>query len=545
MTSLNLNWRTIVIQRLLLLLGLLILVGCGGNEALPTAVPTAPFPQNTDTQGSVSLPEAVPTGELAPLPSLSGVAGGGGLSGGSAPGSQPADGAAAAIVIADPFAQATFTLNASLPTEPATAAALRQTPTGELTTEAARQLANRFGFSGDLYRENSLAAGDAAISAPTIYYTFDGPRTFSVDPWSANYQDNSAPYDPANVPDFASASQTAVQFLESRGLLDFPYTTRQGFGGDVLVLRQIEGKALNQPEIVVGVSPNGQVSYVSYQVMPNLETVGNYPLISAADAWARLQSGVTANNIVYTVYPAADTAVANPLTAARSWQRAYAPGQAVQLYGWPNAFLPASGSGAARVQLYPYTLTGNEEVINQIAEAAGQQIVVEGVMGEDGRTVTVNNWSPTSQEPLTWQGLVRRDGDRVLFDAHDGQTFQLPDAPADLPDGLELFVFAWNSQPAADGPPLLQWERLDEATLPAELAADDTGGPIDIEPPAYESLTIDTVELAYFVTYLFAEGTAAGSIPAAPTILLQPAWRFAGTLNGGEPVEFYVQAAEN
>ncbi len=550
MTLPYLNWRTIVIQRLLLLLGLLILVGCGGNEALPTAVPTAFLPQNADAQAGISLPEAVPTGELAPLPSLSGVSGGGvassgGLSGGSAPAGQPADGAAAAIVIADPFAQTTFTLNASLPTEPATAAALRQTPTGELTAEAARQLAQRFGFSGDLYQENSLASGDTAVTRPTIYYTFDGPRTISIDPWSANYQDTSAPYDPANPPDFAAASQTAGQFLESRGLLDFPYIVRPGFGGDVLVLRLVNGQPLNQPEIVVGVSPAGTVSYVSYQVMPNLETVGDYPLITAADAWARLQNGVTANNIAYTVYPAAGTAVPNPLSTARSWQRPYVPGQTVQLYGWPNAFLPASGSGAARVQLYPYQLAGNEEVINQIAEAAGQQIMVEGVMGDDGRSVTVSNWSPTSQEPLTWQGIVRREGDRVLFDTDDGQTFQLPDPPADLPDGLELFVFAWNSQPAADGPPLLQWERLDEATLPAALAADDTGGPIDIEPPAYESLTIDTVELAYFVTYLFAEGTADGGIPTAPTILLQPAWRFAGTLGSGEAVEFYVQAAGN
>src|SRR5574339_42893 len=97
MTSPNLNWRRIVIQRLLFFLGLLILVGCGGNEALPTAVPTASLPQNPDIQGNISLPEVVPTGEVAPLPPLSGVADSGALSGGSA----PAVGEAAAIVIAD------------------------------------------------------------------------------------------------------------------------------------------------------------------------------------------------------------------------------------------------------------------------------------------------------------------------------------------------------------------------------------------------------------------------------------------------------------
>jgi len=50
------------------------------------------------------------------------------------------------------------------------------------------------------------------------------------------------------------------------------------------------------------------------------------------------------------------------------------------------------------------------------------------------------------------------------------------------------------------------------------------------------------VDLAYYVTYLFSEESGDSSTPAAPTILLQPVWRFAGTLDSGEEVEFYVQA---
>lgn len=525
-----------MIKRLVLLFGLLLLAACGGNEALPTAVPTASLPQNSDAQGSITLPEAVPTGELAPLPPLAGITGSG-VSGGNAPVSEGET--AVGIVVADPFAQTAFTLNADLPAEPAEAAVLRQTPTGELTLDSARQLANRFGFTGELYRENIVADGsDSTLILPTIYYVFDGPRTFNVSPWAANYQDSSAVYDPTNPPDFATASQTAVAFLEAHGLLDFPYVMREGYNGDVMVLRQIDDRVLNQPEIVVGLSPDGQVSYVSYQVLPGPELVNSYPLMSAADAWARLQSGVTANNIPYAIYPAAGTAVTNPLPAAQSWARQYAAGAAMQLYGWPNAYLPASGSGAARVQLYPFQLEGDEEVINQIAAAAGQQIMVEGVMGDDGRTVTVNNWSSSTLEPLTLQGILRRDGDRALLEATDGQTYQLPDAPAELADGTELFVYAWNSQTAEDGSLLLQWERIDQVN-----AAESTLPVAETGTTAYESATIDSVELAYYLTYLFPEGAATEN--SAPTILLQPAWRFAGTLNSGETIEFFVQAARN
>lgn len=524
------------------------LAACGGeNETVPTAVPAASLPQNGvvigETNGESVAPE-VATGDRAPLPSLSGNApvGGGAVSGTSL-----------GVIITDPFTNTTFTLNAALPEGVTEAPVLRQIQTGMVDLAYARQLANSFGFTGELYQQNfpSIPAeeGGTAFVPPTIYYAFDGSRIFSMDPWSANYHDESVAYDLENPADFVTASQVAEQFLQSRGLLNFPYVIQQGYGNDVFFLRQVDGRTVNQPEIVVGVTADGQVSYVSYQVMSNLETVGLYPLTSVNDAWTLLQTGVTANNIPYTLLPtpgAIPVVTDGPLpTEFQSWQRSYAPGETVQLVGWPNAYLPTSGSGPARVQLYPFDLQGNEETLNQIAEATGQQISVDGVMGDDGKSITVNNWSVMeAMEPLSVQGVARREGDQVLLTANDGQTYVLPNAPADLPDGLELFVYAWTAQQTDGEFPLLQWDRIDQAvTLDTEAAITAEGSVGAVVPAAYESVAIDGVELAYYISYLFPEAVEGEQVAANPTVVLQPVWKFTGTVNGGERIEFFVQAA--
>jgi hypothetical protein len=291
------------------------------------------------------------------------------------------------------------------------------------------------------------------------------------------------------------------------------------------------------------------VSYVSYQVMQNLENLGDYPVIPAADAWAKLQAGIAGNGIPYLIGPAADSEGAATSTPAisdfQSWQRAYEPGEAVQLVGWPTVYLPAAGSGTARVQLFPFLLQGEAETLNQIAEEIGQQVTLAGVVGDDGRSVTVNSWAlAAEQEPLAAQGIIRRDGEQVLFEAESGQTFLLPNAPAEVPDGLAAFVFAWSSQETDAAYPLLQWESIDKVVdfaddtavaepLPVDVAADSFG---------FDSVTINEVTLAYYITYLFSTDPQTAQLSEQVTILLQPVWQFTGTTDSGETVEFFVQA---
>ncbi|MCP4359077.1 MAG: hypothetical protein GY796_13765 [Chloroflexi bacterium] len=535
----------------LLSLGLLfLLTACNDDTAVPTSVPQANLPQVAPVVVGTPAPtpemlQAEP-GTLAPLPSLEGQVGGvPGLDGAvdTAVGGDTVVG----IVFTDPFSSTTFTLNAPLPESPGETAVLRHQQSGKISLEAAAQLAQKFGFDGTLYQEafpdaSQLEPGLADFTPPTIYYAFDNAGIFSIDPWSANYHNGDAPYDVESRVDFTTASQAAESFLQEHSLLDFPYTIQQGFGSDLFFMRQIDGRAANQPEIVVSVNNSGQVSYVSYQVMQNLEDMGTYPLILAEEAWARLQSGVVANSIPYTLYPADGVTAADPFANEfQSWTRQYQPGETVQLYGWPNVYLPANGSGTARVQIFPYLMTGADETLNQIAEAVGQQINVNGVINEDGKGILVNDWSVANElEPLSLQGTIQRQGEQVQFAASDGQTYLLPDPPADLPDEMAAFVFAWTSQQSEGELPLLQWESIDKSIMfEEETAATEPGN----DSFFYNNVTLDDVTLAYYLTYIFPAVEPDQISPATqPTVILQPAWKFSGTADNEEKVEFYVQA---
>lgn len=517
-------------RRWLLFVSILVwLAACSRPEGeLPTAVPLATLPQNNQTAAQPeALPATVASGPVE-VPPIAGET-------------------AAGIVVTDPFSQTTFSLDTSLPETPAETAVYRYTPSTQVDVEAARQLAAQFGFTGQLYRESYATAPEpelAGFTPPPVYYAFDGSRTFSVDPWSANYRDDSVPYDYDNAADFETARQAAETFLRARGLLDFPYALQPGYGGDLFIRRQIDGLTMNQPEIVMGVNQAGQVNYVSQQRLPPLENIGTVALVPAEEAWAQLQAGVAAQNIPYTVYPPAGQAppAVNPVAGTyQSWQRAYQAGEVVQLYGWPGVYLPVSGSGTARVQLFPWRLQGDDEVLNQIAEAVGQPITVEGVVGEEGQTVSINGWAVLEElEPMTPQGVIQRQGEEVRLETTDGFTYVLPGVPADVPDGATVRAFAWNSQQTGDDLPILQWESLETAVALDETALTADGS---LPSPAYQAVSIEEVKLAYYQTLSYPETAAGEAPPGPPTVLLQPVWQFRGTADTGERIEFYVQAA--
>ncbi len=559
------NWKRNLPLTLLLLP--LLLAACGDDGSVPTAVSRAELPEGVDAQiqlppeeTAVAAPVIVDAepGELAPLPRLGNetaaanglgdVTTSGQVEGGSAD-------AALTMIVTDPFSNSTFTLNTDLPGNAEEATVFRHNQSDTLDLAQAQNLAARFGFNGDLYLEkypdpSELEPGLAEFSRPVIYYAFNGPTTFSIDAWSGNYQDEEALYDFENTVDYATASQVAENFLQERGLLDFSYVVQPGFGSDIFIVRQIDGRVSSQPEIVVGVSQDGRVSYVSYQVMKNLENLGTYPLIPATEAWSKLQAGIGSNSIPYIINPpgsGAELIQSGPvINDFQSWQREYQPGELVQLYGWPTVYLPASGSGTARVQLFPFLLASEAEILNQIAENVGQQVTVEGVVGDDGRTVTVNNWAQVEeQEPISTQGIIRRDGEWVLLEALDGQTYILPSVPADVPDGIEAFVFAWSSQQTGEAFPLLQWESISkvvdasggEPAVAEPLPVESAGEPLD-----FANVTVEGVELAYYVTYLFSTDPQTEQVSEQVTILMQPVWRFTGTADSGESIEFFVQA---
>jgi hypothetical protein len=457
------------------------------------------------------------------------------------------------------------------------ATVLQNRPDDAVTAEQARELANRFGFTGQLYREQyPVFEGefvDPNYQPPVVYHIFDGPRHLIIDAWGAYYNDESIENDWDNPLPFEQAAPIAEAYVQEHGLIDFEYEILQVWGTDVNFVRVIDGQPVNQPELTVGVSHDGRIFFVSYQVLRNAERLGRYPLITAQAAWERLQSGVFENGILYTYSVGPETAVAEPAIAIdpdpnaglyQFWAREYSPGEEVHLYDWPIVFLPVDGNADPRIQVRNYLVQADLATLNALAERVGQQTHIWGQIGPDGNTLELVDWEAIEQinEPISSPGIISREGDLVLFTSNDtGSTYILPNAPADLADGLEVYLFAWAARDLGQAYPVLDWENIDKIVniepetlpvedLPAEEPITDEPLPIDgdgrgFEPFTYESFTVNEVTLAYYYTYSLPTDDA-GEIryEGQPTIIVQPTWKFSGQTDTGEYVDFFVQATE-
>ncbi len=545
------------------------------------AVPPTPGDE-TPEESTEEATEATEVAELPGLPVLdansqaSGLGGGGGSNvrpqgggGAAAPeaSSLPAD---SSFIFTDPFSGTLFTLNTSLPTEPNLATVLQNAPSDGLSLDEVRDLANKFGFDGPIYQEQypvfEQEDGVPTYEPPVVYHLFDGSRSLIIDQWGVYYNDNSIQNDFENPISFETAVPIAESYLQERGLIDFEYEVMQIWGSDVNFVRTIDGQPTNQPELTVGVSHDGRIYFVSYQVYRNAEILGRYPLITAEEAWAILQSGVVENNIPYLYAAGPELAIEEPVFTEdpaadlyQFWVREYEPGDEIHLYEWPVAFLPADGNGDPRIQIRNYLVQADTDTLNALTEQIGQQTHIWGQIGPNGDTIELAGWEAVAQftEPATsGQGVISRNGDQVLFtDSNSGETFIVPDAPVDLADGTDVYLFAWVARDLGLDYPVLDWENIDkivnispdEEALPVEppVAEPPIGEEPIFEPFTYETFTVNDVSLAYYTTYSWPTNDD-GSIryEGQPTIIVQPTWKFSGNTDTGETVEFFVQAPQ-
>ena len=573
----------------LVLVGTYVLFNRGNNnnnsESVADATGSEVQTEGTDSE-SVGQPTSVPNTtdeavEVADLPALPAIGasdqatglGGGGVSarpmGGGGGGIEGAALAAdGSFIFTDPFSGTVFTLNTTLPTEPRLATVLQNLPSEALLLEQAQDLANRLGFSTQMYREQyqvyEAQPGERVYEPPIVYYLFDGSRTLIVDQWSAYYNDSSIITDFENPISFEAAVPIAEAFLQEHGLLNFEYEVQQIWGSDVNFVRTIDGERNNQPEITVGVSSDGRVYSVSYQGLRNVETLGRYPIISAQEAWEILQGGVVENNILYQFIAQPEQAIEQPIAIDdpiadlyQFWVREYAPGEEIHLYEWPVVYLPVGSDGNPRIQLRNYVIQTDPATLGALAERVGQQTHVWGQIGSDGTTLELAGWEPVDpnfQPATTGQGIITRSGDQVLFtDTNTGQVFIVPNVPSDLEDGTEVYLFAWAARDLGQAYPVLDWENMDkiitfpptEEVLPVEPIEEPL--PIDgpFEPFTYQSVTVNEVSLAYYTTYSWPTNENGDiSYDGQPTIIVQPTWKFSGETNDGYFVEFFIQAPQ-
>ncbi|MBK8986932.1 MAG: hypothetical protein IPM39_12790, partial [Chloroflexi bacterium] len=518
------------------------LVGCGGPPAsttvLPTSAAAAVIETAVPTQAAPIAETILPTAPSEPvvaaaaaerplLPRFDG-----GMMDASQPGSVAVGALAAAV----------FSLNATLPETPAETAVLAAAAM-PFTGEQAQQLAARLGFGGPVYTEVFPEIGQATANLPAeaaappqliqTFYLFDGPRVLNVTESAAFYTDNSVAFDYLNPLPFDQAAPIAEVFLQERGLLDFAYALRPGWGEEVFVVRLVDGRAASQPEISVGVGGGGQVAFATYQMLQPPAALGSYPLISAAAAWQHLQDGVTAD-IVTTIVTSSATAPPADTGGFQYWPRQQQSGPDVHLYAWPAVYAPISGAGPPRIHVLNYGLQADEATLAAMAGQVGQTIHVWGSLDTGMNTLAVAGWEPAPQlNPLFKAGVIQRAaGQTRLQDGQSGETFILPDVPADVPEGAAVNVFAWAARQTGQAFPVLDWEGID-----MQMAA---GGETAVSPPTanapYSQITIDRVELAYHITATGEE--------SAPGWLWQPVWAFYAAADNGDRLTFYVQAVD-
>lgn len=539
-------------------------VADNGAAVVETVTEPAPAPTETE-QPAPATEEAVEVADLPLLPGLQsgssgfagGLGGGGGTEEAAVAAPAPMNGGVADTsmpIFTDIFSGTEFVLNATLPEPVGSTQVFQQRPQAEADLATARRFADAFGFGGPLYTQPQPEFEDG-FTPPVTYFAFDGTRMLNVDAFGVYYSDQSVSFDNMQRLPFEQIGPQAEAYLLERGLLDFEYEIARGWMNDVFVYRVIDGRTVNQPEITVSFNDQGQIMFVNVQTLRNLEDLGSYPLRTAEEAWQIIQDGIVKNNVMYNYTPdfeneAVPVAEPTPVEETyRFWSRTYEAGDEAHIYTWPGVFLPADGDGAPRIMANQFVLQADGATLEEIAADPFALHHVWGRVGDDGKTLVVEGFEQLSEDrqPLYLQGTIQREDEQVLFTAQEsGDTYIIPDAPEDLPTDEQFNLFAWGTRDVGADYPVVDWENLDVFVTysePEALPEAPIEEPIPFQPEAYQQVTANGVELVYVYTYRFPEQSEGALMRyEPPTIILQPAWKFSGTADNGDNIDFFVEA---
>ncbi|MBK8432643.1 MAG: hypothetical protein IPL28_15715 [Chloroflexi bacterium] len=140
-------------------------------------------------------------------------------------------------------------------------------------------------------------------------------------------------------------------------------------------------------------------------------------------------------------------------------------------------------------------------------------------------------------------------------------TYLVPNAPADLEAGTEVYIFAWTTRDTGGQYPTLDWQGIDKKVYFPEVQEGDgstESTEVDIMPVdpgfgygyGYTNITITKVELGYYYMAQWDAYPTDGTIPNfdVPPVVIQPVWKFSGTAEGQAPytenIVLYMQAVD-
>ena len=333
-----------------------------------------------------------------------------------------------------------------------------------ITPERALQMAARLGVAGGVYSMPSEGFDQ------TIYEVTDGFELLRFINFAEQFVFETGYTDPMysdRVPlSYNEQLQIATDYLNSFGLLDQPYQAEpsaieQGVVRFTPLLdghRVIYGNGQNPGNmewISVQVNPSGQVSLVMYS-QQHFTTLGEYPILSAAQAWDRLSADNANQRSYFAVMPAEQT------NTYHVWSRTYPLGQTVDLHGYIYARHPVDPADPVLVYFNNYLVPNGAELA---ALDPGANIHAWGqfIQDEDGnRLFEVESWeiSPIVEE--YYEGTIQRMDTLGLLVTADS-TRTLPDLPQDVPDGMQVFV---TGIPQAGNPSVLDWIQISGGNYP-------------------------------------------------------------------------------
>lgn len=480
------------------------------------------------------------------------------------------------MMASNPFINAQLVLNTELPLDSMNGVVQQRMEQTQIDATLARQIANQLGFSGPLYSETyDWGMEEEAYIPPATYIVFDGAKSLHISPWGISYADQTAinALDHNQQTPFARAAEVAEAFLEEHGWLDFPYEIEEGSHNELFFMRIVDGFVTNEPEIVVTVNQMGQIAYVYDNMLNDWAFVGNYPLITAEEAWQNLLTNIGNDyDVQYRISYTDDPFVLEEMpeidTDYSYWERQYSAGNEVHLYEWVTVFQPVEG-GAPLVKTTQFTIQADDMTLATLAENQGRQLHLWGTINEEGNYLQLTGWELVPEESGFFyeRGTLRQENGQWLFYGENEAIYALLDVPADVSNELDVYVFAHTMRDAGLAYPVLEWVGIESYVEYPEIEIDEDGLieedyvidedalideplPVDIlpvepyEPFSYENVQINGVSLVYMVTYMQpAEFEATDDMVwATPTIYLQPVWQFAGIAENGDEVKLFVQA---
>jgi hypothetical protein len=360
------------------------------------------------------------------------------------------------------FPNVEFTFPNGFPAYPQQATLYFQKLSEPVNIDAARQTANQLGVNGGVYSMPNEGGDDYIFLEVT-----DGGKSVTF----MNFPDQFI-----FIPDYSNVLTTgggslsyeeqvaiATQFLQERGLLDTPYRTEpiasQPGGVHFVPLLEdrpvIFGIGVNSGgwiDVIVG--NDGEVDQVSFS-HHNWQPVGEFPILSAQQAWERLSAQNASQRSQYAILSPEKP------TTYRSWQRAYPTGEFIHLYNYAYFRQPADAASA------PLVTFGSWPISNTPATPPGNPwdfLHAWGQLQEDdqGRvSLNLEGWevSPFADDYLT--GTIQRQGDLGLL-VTQYENLILPGLPSDVPEGAQVSV---RGVKLPGDPATYEWSYLDTGEM--------------------------------------------------------------------------------